>query len=309
MAQDSVKIIGTSPSGERFKVTTDNSTSDTRILVPHVNVDTLPSLTVTSVPNGVLSVLNTTNAILGIGGVWNGVSEDVVEYSSIIVTVHSDKASATDGLELQFSPDNVNWFTADEYTIPAGICKVYTLQTVGPYFRVKYTNGAQAQTTFNICTQYKRAGGVDRSHRVADDLSGQDDADLVKAILAAERPGIAGVYTNIQATNGGNLKVSIEEIDAGALPVPVSDNGASLTVDAVSLPLPTGAATSAKQDTQTAELQAMNLLSMVVFDTILITYTDATKATIQKVEWKLGGAVVRTLTPTFGANTDTWVKT
>ena len=44
------------------------------------------------------------------------------------------------------------------------------------------------------------------------------------------------------------------------------------------------------------------------FDSILVSYTDATKAVISKVEWKLGAAVVKTLTPTFGATSDNWVK-
>jgi len=47
----------------------------------------------------------------------------------------------------------------------------------------------------------------------------------------------------------------------------------------------------------------------VPFDTILITYTDSTKDVISKVEWKLAGSVVQTLTPTFASTTDTWVKT
>ena len=44
------------------------------------------------------------------------------------------------------------------------------------------------------------------------------------------------------------------------------------------------------------------------FDEILITYVDATKAVISKVEWKLASSVVKTLTPTFGTTTDDWVK-
>jgi len=49
-------------------------------------------------------------------------------------------------------------------------------------------------------------------------------------------------------------------------------------------------------------------LSTTGFDTILITYSDATKATISKIEWKLGGVVVKTHTPTFATLTDTWVR-
>lgn len=165
---------------------------------------------------GVVSAGNTTYAPLGAGGVFLGVGEDVRNYSTIIISCSPDKASATDGLEFQFSPDNVNWKTTDTYTIAANACKIYTVQPAGPYFRVKYTNGAQEQSAFLLCVQCKMFGGVDRSHRVGDDLSGQDDADLVKAILSAERPGNAGIYTNIQATNGGNLKVSVEETNGAS---------------------------------------------------------------------------------------------
>ena len=72
--------------------------------------------------------------------------------------------------------------------------------------------------------------------------------------------------------------------------------------------LPSGGATAANQALELSELQSMNLLSSVVYDEILVTYTDATKAVISKVEWKLASAVVKTLTPTFGVTTDDWVK-
>jgi hypothetical protein len=91
----------------------------------------------------------------------------------------------------------------------------------------------------------------------------------------------------------------------------ITDNGDgtySISVSASSLPLPSGGATAANQALELTELRAMNLLSSVVFDTILITYTDTDKDTISKVEWKLAGVVVKTLTPTFGATTDAWVK-
>lgn len=171
--------------------------------------------------NGMISAGNTTTVPLGSSDVFTGTGEDVLNYSSIILSVTSNVASKTDGLEIQFSPDNVNWHTTDTYTIAANACKIYALQTAAQYYRVKYTNGGTAQSSFNLCSILKKNGGVDRSHRVADDLSGQDDADLVKAILAAERPGNAGVYTNIQATNGGNLKVSLEEVET-SVKIPVS---------------------------------------------------------------------------------------
>ena len=92
----------------------------------------------------------------------------------------------------------------------------------------------------------------------------------------------------------------------------IVDNGDgpyAIAVAPTSTSLPTGASTSANQTLVLAELRAINLLSSVVYDEILITYTDATKAVISKVEWKLSSVVVKTLTPTFAATTDAWVKT
>lgn len=55
-----------------------------------------------------------------------------------------------------------------------------------------------------------------------------------------------------RGTNAGELYV--KHVDS----IPVTDNGGSLTVDATSLPLPTGAATSAKQDTGNTSLASID---------------------------------------------------
>lgn len=72
--------------------------------------------------------------------------------------------------------------------------------------------------------------------------------------------------------------------------------------------LPTGAATSAKQDTQTAQLQGMNILSQDQWTSIKINYTDATKATVLNYQWYKGVTLVMTLTPTSDATSETYTK-
>lgn len=83
-----------------------------------------------------------------------------------------------------------------------------------------------------------------------------------------------------EVTDSGALKVDIGSAtlsvtadgveiknDAGN-PIPVNDNGGSLTVDAVSLPLPTGAATEAKQDTLIGHVDGVEaLLTTIDADT------------------------------------------
>ena len=158
---------------------------------------------------------NSTSTPLLADGVFTGTAGTMNGYASILITVFADVASVTDGLSIQFSntADPYDWHESDTYTIAAGAYKTFTLQPVDAYFRLIYTNGPADQTSFHINVQLHSVAPKPSSHRMADDISGQDDAQLVKSILAAERPGSAGVYTNIQATNGGNLKVSIEEFD------------------------------------------------------------------------------------------------
>lgn len=58
-----------------------------------------------------------------------------------------------------------------------------------------------------------------------------------------------------------------------------------------------------------AQLQGMNPISGTVWDSAVVTFTDATKVTISKVEYKLGAVVVKTFTVTSATLTDTIVKT
>jgi hypothetical protein len=102
-----------------------------------------------------------------------------------------------------------------------------------------------------------------------------------------------------------------EQVDAEQKLILLKDNGGgthSVSVNVGASALPSGGATSANQALELTELRSINPLSSIVFDSILITYTDITKTVISKVEWKLGANVVKTLTPTFGVQTDSWAK-
>lgn len=180
--------------------------------------------------NGLVDSGNTTQVPLAAGAVFTGLSVDTLEYATLIISITADAPSATDGVEFQFSLDGITWKTTDVYTYSnGGTCKTWALQTVGQYFRVKYTNGGSNQTQFYLCTQLKKQAGVTSSHRVADNIEGQDDAALTKTILMAERAGgTPDVYTNVNATAGGNLKVSLEEIETGVTVPTIITGGLNL---------------------------------------------------------------------------------
>jgi len=161
--------------------------------------------------NVVISTGNSTSDILAAGGVFTGSGEDILDFSEITISIHANVPSATDGVAIQFSFDNSDWHTTDEFThLGLGKFKTWKVQRVARYFRLVYTNGAQDQTSdFHATVIYSVIAGVQWSHRVRDSISGEDDAGLVRAILAAEQG--AQVYQNIGSTLSGNLRVTDAE--------------------------------------------------------------------------------------------------
>lgn len=133
--------------------------------------------------NGKISTLNSTDVVLAPGATFTGVGEKVTEFVEVRVAVFSDVASATDGLVIEYSKDNVNWDHDDIYTYPGGIGKNYLVQRIEQYYRIVYTNGGTIQASFRLTTIFNRTGGVSSSHRLADDIVGDNDAVLTTTVI------------------------------------------------------------------------------------------------------------------------------
>jgi hypothetical protein len=195
--------------------------------------------------------------------------------------VKASRASATDGLVAEFSPDGINWDNKDFYTITAGAGKVYSFQPAARYFRVVYTNGATAQTYFRLQTSLKPYYVKPSSHRIGDLISSQDDAELVKAVLTAEMPN--GIFTPINATAGGNLKVSLEEFES----------------DVASGPL----ATEEKQDEMILLLENTVGMEIPAYNYIGVSYPNAVTEVYTYKTGGSGGTTVATITVVYSDST------
>lgn len=158
---------------------------------------------------GVVSLGNSTASPLGGGGVFTGISHDIKDGVTVNVVAFSNVASATDGLSLQFSPDGINWDITEAHTVSAGVGFDHVVRGKARYFRVVYTNGAVTQTVFRLAVLIKNTAVSLTLERIDSIIQSDHDAALVRAVLTALKPN--GDYTNIGATTGGNLKVSIEE--------------------------------------------------------------------------------------------------
>lgn len=162
-----------------------------------------------AISNGLVDANNSTNEILNIGQEFTGESTNISGYSSIKVNVYSDVASATDGLLIEQSVDGINWDFDDEFTIPANRGKQFTIPCFANYLRVRYINGANAQTAFRLQTILKSMGAPTSAHRIEDSIIDDDDAVLVKSVLTAKIADDG--FINIQATPSNNLRVTDAE--------------------------------------------------------------------------------------------------
>ena len=167
---------------------------------------------ITMQPNHI-STDNSTVALLGAGATFTGVSEDILNYAIMFINVYSDVASAVDGLCIEASRDGVNWNLSECYTIEAAKYKLFAHQCATKYFRIKYTNGGTIQTDFHIEVKLCTKNALASSHRIDDEISGQDDASLRKSVITGKRAD--GIFDNVGLTNGANMKVSLEELESG----------------------------------------------------------------------------------------------
>jgi len=204
-------IIDGNGSGDKAGVTTDNRIKVDAIISDEDGdrADIIPTdghKGIVAIAPGHVSTKNSTTTPLASGGVFTGEWEDITNFGIIVITVKSDVASATDGLEVQFSCDQSSVVSSDVFSIPANTGKTFSFQAAAQYFRVKYTNGATNQSSICLSTVLKPYYVKPSSHRVADQVSDQDDAELTKSVITGEDPG--GNFQNVSTTEDGNLTIS-----------------------------------------------------------------------------------------------------
>jgi len=158
---------------------------------------------------GAIDADNSTSTPLIAGGSFNGSAVEIIDESVICVSVYSDQDSASGGLVISQSTDGTNWDHTDVYTITGGEGENYTINPHAKYYKIDYTNNAvTGQTEFRLQSILKATYVKPSSHRVGGDISNQDDAELVKAVLSGENGN--GQFHNVKTTADGNLTVSDE---------------------------------------------------------------------------------------------------
>ena len=186
---------------------------------------------------GFTSTLNSTVVNLAANAVFTGASEEVTIYSNIKVNVYSSHASATDGLNYQQSHDGTLWFPMDFYAIPALTPRSFSVGANMKFFRVVYTNGATATTTFVIQTVYHTSDKQPSSIRPQDGRGNDNDFVETLGFLMGYNSA-TNVWERLRSTITKGLDVNPTELRASTLAV--TTTAASGT--AVTLTIPAAAA-------------------------------------------------------------------
>ena len=130
---------------------------------------------------------NSTATPLVAGDSFVGTPISIKDYAIVFINVYSDVASATDGLIIEQSSDGINFDHDDVYTLPAGGAKNYAINPYAKWLRVTYTNNASTpQGAFRLQTILKGGNCKPSSHRVQDNITAEDDVEVVKSVLAAD---------------------------------------------------------------------------------------------------------------------------
>lgn len=186
----------------------------------------------TPFPNDGVVLYGTTVTLAGNASVNTG-TLDLLAYTSYTSFIYADVASATNGVLFEVSTDGATWITATSYTHTAGNSDHHSMGRRARYARITFTNGAAAQTAFQFSVIGQRGTAPGSSVLISEAIDPGDSARLTRSVITGVTTGGGGGYVNVKVNPSGAV-----QIDGSGVTQPIS---------AASLPLPTGAATAAKQ--------------------------------------------------------------
>lgn len=101
--------------------------------------------------NGDIDKNNSTTNVLDINEVYLGVATDITSVSSVAINVKTSTSSdRTAGLQIEISPDGINWDIYETHIISREEYKSFAFSTTSMYYRLRYTNSHIRQTYFRL---------------------------------------------------------------------------------------------------------------------------------------------------------------
>jgi len=155
---------------------------------------------------------NTTTNLLLADEIFTGEWQEHLNYQEINISISTDVDSAEDGLAVQWSSDGVTVEDTDKFNIYANAGTNYTPNPAFRYVRLVYTNGSSDQSFFSLMTILRKQMTGGSFHRIDSTLKDDSDGRLVLSVPKLRTA--QNTYVSQSATNSGNVKTSIEELES-----------------------------------------------------------------------------------------------
>lgn len=151
---------------------------------------------------------NFPTAPLAAGETFTGVWVDVHAYAAISVVIFTDQPSATNGAVVEFSTDAVNVARSVSTTIPANVGSYFALAPEARYYRLRYTNGATAQTVLRgqAILRFQPPAIVEQP--LGATINDQNLGQISRAAVSGRLPD--GRYLPVAVTADQRLLVDVE---------------------------------------------------------------------------------------------------
>jgi len=91
--------------------------------------------------------LVSTTTALGANSTYTSSKQTVAGFSRLVGTVYADQDGT---LYVEQSSDGTNYDVTSSFSVTGGTGLGFSVEIVAPFARIKYTNGANAQTTFRL---------------------------------------------------------------------------------------------------------------------------------------------------------------
>jgi len=187
-----------------------------------------------------VSSYNTFVGSVAMNGSWVGTYEDILNYSSISILTRPE---ATGSLYVDFSINGSDAIRTSYLYSVSGTNTYNSISARTQFFRLRYMNdGTINPITINTLLSDEARGATYLP--VIAPLTDNYTVLSTRAVLSAK--SATGSYVNIDCTNGGNLKVSIEDWNGvvGSVysfkPIPTSLDNSYVQLDYVSSGTSTG---------------------------------------------------------------------
>jgi hypothetical protein len=171
----------------------------------------LPTHTKTIFPG---ESFNATNTPLGLNETFTGPGEDVSSFVNTDISILTDQFSAAKGLIFEWSQDNIEYNYAESFNVIPNEGQFFSLSHRAKFFRIRYINGAVAQTKFDLSAFHYSISRSTYVQALDTDIPTRKAVEVVKSVLAAQKEGAPAnnSYTNLQATHDGKLRVALDTV-------------------------------------------------------------------------------------------------